>query len=156
MLLPLIKVCSVFNTTDHTSFFIFFHILWGLQRISNVSIPNLQINWHTINIKRSTINCTQFAFLSSVQDFIKQLQEAGGSDPQSIIGQFGVGFYSAFMVAEKLEVYTRSRLPGSVGYCWTSDGWVNLFCLSIYFVLFLFLHQSCGDTDSPLIVFLVS
>ncbi|XP_050722612.1 heat shock protein 75 kDa, mitochondrial-like [Eriocheir sinensis] len=59
---------------------------------------------------------------SGSKDFIKQLQEAGGSDPQSIIGQFGVGFYSAFMVAEKLEVYTRSRLPGSVGYCWTSDG----------------------------------
>lgn len=60
--------------------------------------------------------------ISLQQDFIKQLEEAGGADPQSIIGQFGVGFYSAFMVADKLEVFTRSRLPGSVGYCWSSDG----------------------------------
>lgn len=60
------------------------------------------------------------------QAFMKQLQEDSGADtdPQSIIGQFGVGFYSAFMVAEKVEVYTRSRLPGSVGYCWSSDGCV--------------------------------
>lgn len=54
--------------------------------------------------------------------FIKELQEAGTTDPQSIIGQFGVGFYSAFMVAEKVEVYSRSRLPNSVGFCWASDG----------------------------------
>ncbi|KAK8375854.1 hypothetical protein O3P69_008536 [Scylla paramamosain] len=54
--------------------------------------------------------------------FIKELQEAGTTDPQSIIGQFGVGFYSAFMVAEKVEVYSRSRLPNSVGFCWSSDG----------------------------------
>ncbi|KAG0728061.1 Heat shock protein, mitochondrial [Chionoecetes opilio] len=59
---------------------------------------------------------------SGSKAFIQQLQEAGNSDPQSIIGQFGVGFYSAFMVAEKVEVHTRSRLPNSVGYCWASDG----------------------------------
>ncbi|KAK7076997.1 TNF receptor-associated protein 1, mitochondrial [Halocaridina rubra] len=59
---------------------------------------------------------------SGSKAFIKQLQEGGGGDPQNIIGQFGVGFYSAFMVAEKVEVYSKSRLPGSVGYCWSSDG----------------------------------
>lgn len=55
---------------------------------------------------------------------MKQLQEDSGAatDPQSIIGQFGVGFYSAFMVADKVDVYTRSRLPGSVGWHWSSDG----------------------------------
>lgn len=69
-----------------------------------------------------SLSSNLFTMHSSMQAFIKQLQEAGGSDPQNIIGQFGVGFYSAFMVAEKVEVYTRSRLPGSVGYCWVSDG----------------------------------
>ncbi|XP_063606991.1 heat shock protein 75 kDa, mitochondrial-like isoform X1 [Penaeus indicus] len=59
---------------------------------------------------------------SGSKAFIQQLQEGGGADPQSIIGQFGVGFYSAFMVADKVEVYTKSRLPGSTGYCWSSDG----------------------------------
>ncbi|KAG7162571.1 heat shock protein 75 kDa, mitochondrial-like isoform X2 [Homarus americanus] len=59
---------------------------------------------------------------SGSKAFIQQLQEGGGADPQSIIGQFGVGFYSAFMVAEKVEVFTKSRLPGSIGYIWASDG----------------------------------
>lgn len=40
----------------------------------------------------------------------------------SLIGQFGVGFYSAFMVAEKVTVYTRSHVPEESGYIWTSDG----------------------------------
>lgn len=63
------------------------------------------------------------SLVSLFQAFMKQIQEDGGAaDPQSIIGQFGVGFYSAFMVAEKVEVHTKSRLPGSVGYCWASDG----------------------------------
>lgn len=39
-----------------------------------------------------------------------------------IIGQFGVGFYSTFMVADKVEVYSKSHQPGSKGYKWASDG----------------------------------
>lgn len=39
-----------------------------------------------------------------------------------IIGQFGVGFYSAFMVADKVEVFSQSAEPGSPAYCWHSDG----------------------------------
>ena len=39
----------------------------------------------------------------------------------SIIGQFGVGFYSSFIVADKVEVYTK-RDSSSVGVAWVSDG----------------------------------
>ncbi|PWU69047.1 molecular chaperone HtpG [Gracilibacillus dipsosauri] len=42
-------------------------------------------------------------------------------DGQEIIGQFGVGFYSSFMVADKVTVYTRP-LHGEEGYKWESDG----------------------------------
>ena len=45
-----------------------------------------------------------------------------GDDNSSIIGQFGVGFYSAFMVGHKVTVFTRSHEPGSKGYSWTSEG----------------------------------
>ena len=39
---------------------------------------------------------------------------------QEIIGQFGVGFYSAFMVADKIEVYSKSSINQGPGYLWTS------------------------------------
>ncbi len=39
-----------------------------------------------------------------------------------LIGQFGVGFYSAFMVGERVDVKTRSMLPGSESVLWRSTG----------------------------------
>lgn len=52
----------------------------------------------------------------------KEGGEASASTKDRIIGQFGVGFYSAFMVGTKVRVYTRSAKEGSTGYCWTSTG----------------------------------
>ncbi|EUD65460.1 TNF receptor-associated protein 1 [Plasmodium inui San Antonio 1] len=40
----------------------------------------------------------------------------------NIIGQFGVGFYSSFVVSDEVEVFTRSHDANSVGYHWRSDG----------------------------------
>jgi len=50
--------------------------------------------------------------------------QSGDSDASKIIGQFGVGFYSTFVVADKVEVYTKTCDPekGSQGYLWSSDG----------------------------------
>jgi|BogFormECP12_OM1_1039635.scaffolds.fasta_scaffold13446_1 molecular chaperone HtpG len=57
---------------------------------------------------------------SGTAAFVNQLSGDARKD-MSLIGQFGVGFYSAFMVAEKVEV--RSRKAGeSEGWCWVSDG----------------------------------
>ncbi|KAF9583011.1 TNF receptor-associated protein 1, mitochondrial [Lunasporangiospora selenospora] len=61
---------------------------------------------------------------SGSKAFLESLDENGAasSTKDKIIGQFGVGFYSAFMVGAEIKVYTRSVKPGSKGYCWTSDG----------------------------------
>lgn len=60
------------------------------------------------------------AFLEQLKARAKEGQAA--SSDAHLIGQFGVGFYSAFMVAEKVTVFTRSYQPGEQGWIWTSDG----------------------------------
>ncbi|XP_073963383.1 TNF receptor associated protein 1 [Choristoneura fumiferana] len=59
---------------------------------------------------------------SGSKSFIEEIKKQGADQASSIIGQFGVGFYSAFMVADKIEVFTRSSIAGSPGYKWSSDG----------------------------------
>ena len=57
---------------------------------------------------------------SGSKAFLEQLKAS--KDNASLIGQFGVGFYSAFMAGEKVTVFTRSYQPGEQGWMWTSDG----------------------------------
>ena len=72
---------------------------------------------------------------SGTEDFVKQMAEAAAEDGEDrqdgqagqdgrsagLIGQFGVGFYSAFMVAKRVEVVTR-RADEAEGWRWQSDG----------------------------------
>jgi len=58
----------------------------------------------------------QVAF-SSAQEFLETYK-----NESTIIGHFGLGFYSAFMVAEKVEVVTKSYKEGSEGVTWTCTG----------------------------------
>jgi HSP90 family molecular chaperone len=49
--------------------------------------------------------------------------EQGQASSNNLIGQFGVGFYSLFMVSKKVKVYSRSaKDPTAPGHIWTSDG----------------------------------
>ncbi|XP_014210527.1 heat shock protein 75 kDa, mitochondrial [Copidosoma floridanum] len=60
---------------------------------------------------------------SGSKAFLEQLSEKKGADEASkIIGQFGVGFYSSFMVADKVEVFTKSYKKDSESLYWVSDG----------------------------------
>ncbi|GAA5809796.1 hypothetical protein MFLAVUS_003209 [Mucor flavus] len=59
---------------------------------------------------------------SGSKKFLEKMDKEGASKKENIIGQFGVGFYSTFMVGKKIKVYTKSAFPGSKGYCWTTDG----------------------------------
>ena len=58
---------------------------------------------------------------SGSKAFLKSLSE-GVAKNTNLIGQFGVGFYSAFMVAESVKVYSRSWNKAEPGHVWTSDG----------------------------------
>ena len=58
---------------------------------------------------------------SGTKAFLQSL-ESGASAAGNVIGKFGVGFYSVFMVADKVQVFTRSWRPEGEGLCWTSDG----------------------------------
>ncbi len=58
---------------------------------------------------------------SGAMSFLNTLKEKGNSSTD-IIGQFGVGFYSVFMVADKVTVTSRSYRPDEQAYTWTSDG----------------------------------
>ena len=59
---------------------------------------------------------------SGTGDFLRQLSGDQKKDSQ-LIGQFGVGFYSAFIVADQVDVYSRrAGLPASEGVHWSSRG----------------------------------
>jgi len=58
---------------------------------------------------------------SGSKAFLNALKESGERN-DNLIGQFGVGFYSVFMVADSVKVYTRSWQTEGQCYCWSSDG----------------------------------
>ena len=59
----------------------------------------------------------QIAF-SGANDFLEKYK----NDANAIIGHFGLGFYSAFMVAQKVEIVTKSYKEGAQAVKWTCDG----------------------------------
>jgi molecular chaperone HtpG len=58
---------------------------------------------------------------SGTKSFMDRIAGASGADGAHLIGQFGVGFYSAFMVAEKVDVLSRKAGEGDAA-VWSSDG----------------------------------
>lgn len=61
----------------------------------------------------------QIAF-SGAEEFVKQYEGKEGAE--SIIGHFGLGFYSSFMVSEKVQIRTLARHEGSQAVQWESNG----------------------------------
>ena len=59
----------------------------------------------------------QIAF-SGVSDFLDKYKD----NANAIIGHFGLGFYSSFMVSDRVDIITRSYKEGSKGFKWTCDG----------------------------------
>ena len=61
---------------------------------------------------------TQIAF-SGAADFLSKYEKAGG---EGIIGHFGLGFYSAYMVSDEIEIFTKSYKADAKAVRWESDG----------------------------------
>ena len=85
-------------------------------------IPNLEAR--TLTISDTGIGFTEDDLIENLGTIAKSgtkaFQESSETDVE-LIGQFGVGFYSAFMVAKEVQVRTRSPLSDK-GYLWISDG----------------------------------
>ena len=82
----------------------------------------------TLTIKDNGIGMTgeevdkyinQIAF-SGAEEFVQKYKDSEGAN--AMIGHFGLGFYSSFMVSEKVEINTLSFKEGSQAVRWTSDG----------------------------------
>lgn len=86
-------------------------------------------NGHTITVQDFGIGMTHDELIENLgtiahsgsKAFLEAIKASGGVN-ENLIGQFGVGFYSVFMVADKVEVFTRSWHPDSTGWRWESDG----------------------------------
>ncbi len=61
----------------------------------------------------------QIAF-SSAEEWVEKVKSQDGNS--NIIGHFGLGFYSSFMVAKKVEIFTKSYQEGSQAVRWECDG----------------------------------
>lgn len=85
----------------------------------------------TLSVKDNGIGMTaeevrkyinQIAF-SSAEEFVQKFKDL--DDKNQIIGHFGLGFYSSFMVADRVEIHTRSYLPDAEAAHWSCDGTTN-------------------------------
>ena len=66
---------------------------------------------------------TQIAF-SGAEEFVNKYKDKSDA-ANSIIGHFGLGFYSSFMVAGKVEILSKSHVKGSAAVRWSCDGSPN-------------------------------
>ena len=84
---------------------------------------------NTFTIKDTGIGMTKDELIENIGtiarsgtgEFIKQITQDHKKDI-NLIGRFGVGFYSVFMVADKVELTTQSATSGEPAWVWTSDG----------------------------------
>ena len=63
----------------------------------------------------------QIAF-SGAEEFVEKYKGKSEADAHALIGHFGLGFYSSFMVAKEVEIHTKSYTTGSKAVKWVCDG----------------------------------
>lgn len=101
------------------------HYLWE-NNVFEIKVDTDK-NTSTIIIEDNGVGMTQDEVIKNIgtiaksgtKDFLEKLKES--KEQNNLIGQFGVGFYSAFMVAEKVELETKSN-ESEKSIIWTSNG----------------------------------
>jgi molecular chaperone HtpG len=96
---------------------------WKIKLIPNREQGTLTVSDNGIGMSRETIvdNLGTIA-RSGTRQFLENLRKADARNRPELIGQFGVGFYSAFMVADRVAVLSRAAGDKSEGVKWESDG----------------------------------
>jgi molecular chaperone HtpG len=97
---------------------------WKIKIIPDEKAGTLTVSDNGIGMSKDAIveNLGTIA-KSGSRAFLESLKQADAKDRPELIGQFGVGFYSSFMVADKVTVVSRmAGLPASEGVRWESDG----------------------------------
>lgn len=95
---------------------------WKIKIVADKTAGTLTISDNGIGMSRETIveNLGTIA-RSGTRAFLDSLQQQEGKPRPEMIGQFGVGFYSAFMVADRVTVLSRA-IGAAEGVRWESDG----------------------------------
>ena len=97
---------------------------WKIQIIPNAEAKTLTIIDNGIGMNQEEVEANIGTIASSgTRRFLEEMKKANGPLPPELIGQFGVGFYSAFMVATKVELTTlRAGHPSDQAIHWESTG----------------------------------
>ena len=95
---------------------------WKIQIVADKDSKTLMISDNGIGMNADELEKNLGVIASSgTKAFRAALKEKGGSNLPELIGQFGVGFYAAFMVADKVRVVSKKR-GETAAYQWESDG----------------------------------
>jgi molecular chaperone HtpG len=95
---------------------------WKIKLIPNKDDKTLTIVDNGIGMNAEDLEANIGTIANSgTKAFLKELKEAEAADRPELIGQFGVGFYASFMVADKVELITR-KAGEDQAWRWTSTG----------------------------------
>jgi molecular chaperone HtpG len=96
---------------------------WKIRIIADEANGTLTVSDNGIGMSRATIveNLGTIA-KSGTRALLESLKEAQAQNRPELIGQFGVGFYASFMVADKVTVISRTAGKPEDGVQWESDG----------------------------------
>ncbi len=96
---------------------------WKIKLIADEKAGTLTVSDNGIGMSRAAIvDDLGTIARSGTRAFLNNLKQADVKDRPELIGQFGVGFYASFMVADRVTVVSRAAGSDSQGVRWESDG----------------------------------